>query len=295
MAKCKGSNEDDSVCGRPSMYKSNYCKRHRIQDSSVNICLGKLGNGKPCFREAMTGALFCRGHRTQLGDLEKLQCPRGCGQLTYRMEYKNGYYACQECKGTMLDAKSVEKEVSNHAETFKDLLENGEKCSLKCPRCEGLMLEIRVVYEMPKGGGGGFGNVGSVDHPGALIGILLIVVVVAAISAAAESKKKRSEDENDEFTGPNMIIDGCRDCGTFWFDADEMKIVKQSLSLTGTTKEELASIEAEIVENVERKEEARVEGRFTNTHCLHIDKLNGKNCRRVTYRSTEYCYMHQPK
>jgi len=57
----------------------------------------------------------------------------------------------------------------------------------------------------------------------------------------------------------------------------------------------LASIEAEIVESERREEEARVEGRSTNTHCLHIDKLNGKNCRRVTYRSTEYCYMHQPK
>ncbi len=83
MTKCKGSNEDDSVCGRPSMYKSNYCKRHMIQDPSVSICIGKLGNGKPCFREAMTGALFCRWHRTQLGNIENLQCPRGCGQLTY--------------------------------------------------------------------------------------------------------------------------------------------------------------------------------------------------------------------
>ena len=134
------------------------------------------------------------------------------------------------------------------------------------------MLEIRVVYEMPKGGGGGF-NPGGVGHPGALIGILLIVVVVAAISAAAESKKKRSEDENDEFTGPNMVIDGCRDCGTFWFDADEMQIVKQSLSITGTTKEELVRIEAE--EKEKEKEEGRASargaGRAANTTCLHID------------------------
>ena len=239
--------------------------------------------------------LFCRAHRAQLADIEKLQCPRGCGQLHLRLSNNNMYFHCRKCKGALLDAKMLETKLSERADMLNELLENGEECSLRCPRCEGLMLEIRVVYEMPKGGGGGLGNIGPVGHPGALIGILLIVFVVAAISAAAESKKKRSEDENDEFTGPNMIIDGCRDCGTFWFDADEMKIVKQSLSLTGTTKEELASIEAEIVESVERKEESTVEGRSTNTHCLHIDKLNGKNCRRVTYRSTEYCYMHQPK
>ena len=105
MTKCKGSNEDGSVCGRPSMYQSDYCKKHRAQDPSVKICMGKTGSGKPCFREAMTGALFCRGHRTQLGDIEKLQCPRGGGQLTYREDYKNGYYACQKCNSILMDDK----------------------------------------------------------------------------------------------------------------------------------------------------------------------------------------------
>ena len=288
MTKCKGSNEDGSVCGRPSMYKSDYCRGHRTQDPSVNICRGKMGDGRPCFREAMTGALFCRGHRTQLGDLEKLQCPRGCGQLIYRSEYKNGYYYCQECKGTMLDAKSVEKEISKHAETLKNLLGNGKKCSLRCPRCEGLMLEIRVVYEMPKGGGGGLGNIGPVGHPGALIGILLIVVVVAAISAAAESKKKRSEDENDEFTGPNMVIDGCRDCGTFWFDAKEMRTIKQSTSVEGE-EVEIARTKAE------SGEKKNAIGSYAIGNCLYIDDLTDKKCRRVTFRGTEYCYAHQPE
>jgi len=284
MAKCKGSNEDDSVCGRPSMYKSNYCKRHRIQDSSVNICLGKLGNGKPCFREAMTGALFCRGHRTQLGDLEKLQCPRGCGQLTYRMEYKNGYYACQECKGTMLDAKSVEKEVSKHAETLKDLLENGEKCSLKCPRCEALMLEIRVAYKLPEGGGGNIGDLGGLGGAGLLLGI----AVVVAVAAAAESSKSK---------GKRMVIDGCRDCGTFWFDASEMRIVKHSTSVEGED-EKIGRLETESAEKKAARADrvARLSvGRSANTNCMHIDDLTDKKCRRVTFRGTRYCYMHQPK
>jgi len=290
MAKCKGSNEDDSICGRPSMYKSDYCKRHRIQDSSVSICMGKLGNGKPCFREAMTGALFCRGHRTQLGDIEKLQCPRGCGQLTYRLEYKNGYYACQECKGTMLDAKSVEKEVSKHAETLKDLLENGEECSLKCPRCEALMLEIRVAYKLPEGGGGGgVGDLGGLGGGGAglLLGLVLVTVVVAAASAAESSKSK----------GKRMVIDGCRDCGTFWFDASEMRIVKQSTSVEGED-EKIGRLETESAEKKAARADrvARLSvGRSENTNCLHIDEKNGEKCRRVTFRHSEYCYKHQPE
>jgi len=285
MTKCKGSNEDDSICGRPSMYKSDYCKRHRIQDSSVSICIGKLGNGKPCFREAMTGALFCRGHRTQLGDIEKLQCPRGCGQLTYRLEYKNGYYACQKCRGTMLDAKTVENKLSKHAGTLSNLLENGEECSLKCPRCEALMLEIRVAYKLPEGGGGGgLGDLGGLGGGGG--GLLLGALVLVAVAAAAESK----------LPGDRMVIDGCRDCGTFWFDASEMGIVKQSTSIEGED-EKIGRLEAErdVRLKAARESVQLSVGRSENTNCLYIDEKNGKKCRRVTFRASEYCYMHQPK
>ncbi len=285
MTKCKGTKEDGSVCGRPSMYKSDYCRGHRTQDPSVSICMGKMGDGRPCFREAMTGALFCRGHRTQLGDIEKLQCPRGCGQLTYRLKYNNGYYTCQKCKGTMLDAKSVEKVISKHAETLKDLLENGEECSLKCPRCEALMLEIRVTYELPEGGGlgGGLGGIGGGGGAGILLGIAVLVVVAAAAESAASSKSK----------GTQMVIDGCRDCGTFWFDASEMKIVKQSTSIEGITAAGIARMEAEIAEKKASRE--RMRARSENTNCLHVDDKTGKKCRRVNFRSTGYCYRHQPK
>ena len=262
------------------MYKSDYCKNHRGQDPSIRICMGYLRHGVPCFREAMTGALFCRGHRTQLGDIEKLQCPRGCGQLIYRLEYKNGYYFCQKCKGTMLDAKSVEKKISKHVETLKDLLENGEECSLKCPRCEALMLEIRVTYKLPEGGGlgGGLGGIGGGGGAGILLGIAVLVVVAAAAESAASSKSK----------GTQMVIDGCRDCGTFWFDASEMKIVKQSTSIEGEDVG-IARMEAE------SGEKKNTIGSYAIANCLHIDDLTDKKCRRVTFRGTQYCYKHQPE
>ena len=276
MTKCKGSNDDGSVCGRPSMYKSDYCKRHRAQDPSVKICMGKMGDGRPCFREAMTGALFCKGHRTQLGDIEKLQCPRGCGQLTYRSEYNNGHYYCNKCRGTMLDAKSVETKLSKHAETLKDLLEKGKECSLKCPRCEALMLQIRVAYKLPEGGGG---NIGGLGGGGGAAGLLLGIAVVAVVAAAAESSKSKK--------GKLMVIDGCRDCGTFWFDAKEMSTVKQSTSVEGED-EEIARMEESGERNIAIKSRAIA-------NCLHIDDLTEKKCRRVTFRGTQYCYMHQPE
>jgi Zn-finger nucleic acid-binding protein len=175
----------------------------------------------------------------------------------------------------MLDAKSVEDKLSKHAETLKDLLENGNKCSLKCPRCEALMLEIRVVYEIPQGGGGGLGGLGG----GGGAGLLLAIAVVAVVAAAAESSKSK---EN------RVVIDGCRDCGTFWFDASEMSTVKQSTSVEGED-EKIARMEVESgVKNI-------AIGSHAIANCLHIDNLTDKKCRRVTFRGTQYCYMHQPK
>ena len=278
------------------MYKSEYCKDHQDQDSSVKLCMGKSPAGKPCSRLALEGLLFCRQHRVQIADLEKLQCPRGCGLLSYKLVgNKGGYYVCKECKGSALNAKMMETRLSEHVETLNEALESGEECSLKCPNCEREMLEFRVAYVIEGGGGPGHvGNLGQMGGGGAAIiaGIVLISVIAAA---AAASQRKSGGTEYDQATGETMLVDGCRECGTFWFDGNELSIARQSVSIEGTSPADVARIEAE---NRER-EEARARftagrrGRAVNTTCLHIDEMNGKKCRRVTFRSTEYCYKHQ--
>ena len=278
------------------MYKSEYCKDHQDQDSSVKLCMGKSPAGKPCSRLALEGLLFCRQHRVQIADLEKLQCPRGCGLLSYKLVgNKGGYYVCKECKGSALNAKMMETRLSEHVETLNEALESGEECSLKCPNCEREMLEFRVAYVIEGGGGPGHvGNLGQMGGGGAAIiaGIVLISVIAAA---AAASQRKSGGTEYDQTTGETMLVDGCRECGTFWFDGNELSIARQSVSIEGTSPADVARIEAE---NRER-EEARARftagrgGRAVNTTCLHIDEMNGKKCRRVTFRSTEYCYKHQ--
>ena len=279
------------------MYKSEYCKVHQDQDSSVKLCMGKSPAGKPCSRLALEDFLFCRQHRVQIADLEKLQCPRGCGLLTYKLlGNKGGYYVCKECKGSALNAKMMETRLSEHVGTLNELLESGEECSLKCPNCERKMLEFRVAYVI-EGGGAGFGG-GGIPTGGGGAGIILGIVLIAVVVAAAEaSKSKSGVAEYDQTTGETMLIDGCRECGTFWFDGNELSIARQSVSIEGRSPADMARIEAEN----KAREEARARftaggrGRAANTTCLHIDEMNGKKCRRVTFRSTEYCYMHQPK
>ena len=294
--------ENGSVCGKPTMYKSDFCKKHQTQDPSILFCMGKYASGKDCSRRAITGELFCRQHLSQKGDIEKLQCPRGCGLLTYRLWNQSGYYYCTKCRGAMLDAKRLEVKLASDASIFNHLLESeGEECSLKCPSCEGLMYEFKIVYVVPEGGGGGgIGNIGPVGDLGGAGGgvvaaVLVIVLVVAVISAVANSSKKESGVEHlfDDADGPVMAIDGCKDCGVFWFDGDELKIVKSAQGIRGATDSDFEESE------IEEKEPERLKpvpsGRATNANCLHVDERNGKKCRRVTYRGTEYCYMHQPK
>ena len=277
------------------MYKSEYCKDHQDQDSSVKLCMGKSPAGKPCSRLALEGLLFCRQHRVQIADLEKLQCPRGCGLLTYKLlGNKGGYYVCKECKGSALNAKMMETRLSEHVETLNEALESGEECSLKCPNCEREMLEFRVAYVIEGGGGPGHvGNLGQMGGGGAAIiaGIVLISVIAAA---AAASQRKSGGTEYDQTTGETMLVDGCRECGTFWFDGNELSIARQSVSIEGRSPADFARIEAEEKEKEEARALARdSRGRAANTTCLHIDEKNGKKCRRVTFRRTEYCYMHQ--
>ena len=96
-----------------------------------------------------------------------------------------------------------------------------------------------------------------------------------------------------------MVIDGCRDCGTFWFDASEMRTVKQSTSIKGMSKEtnamkfQRARTEAEIAEKEAAKARKAKDFLKSQTHCLHVDGKTVKRCRRMVFRKSGYCYQHQ--
>ena len=290
---CKGVEENGVICGKPTMYKSDFCKKHQSQDASILFCMGKYASGKDCSRRAVAGELFCRQHISQKGDIEKLQCPRGCGLLTYRLWNQSGYYYCTKCRGAMLDAKRLEAKLASDASIFNRLLEKeGEECSLKCPNCEGAMYEFKIVYVVPEGGGGSIPNIGGGGGGGAIVGIIFVILVLAVVSAAVSDSKKKSggKEIGDDVDGSVMAIDGCKDCGIFWFDGNELSIVKSAQGIRGAR---ALSQAPQIVKKEPERLKLVPSGRATNTNCLHVDEKSGKKCRRVTYRSTEYCYMHQ--
>ena len=224
-----------------------------------------------------------------------------------------GTYRCGLCGGELINTKQAAYAFEKHPVTANEILEQGSPCGLDCPICSSEMVATTLLHirkkesnnlpRLPRGDPG---------HP-AIAAIMLGIVVFDVIAhQAQESKDNRTQ---------TIELNGCTDCGSFWFDAFEMSAVESAANVIETdpaSLEMLAEREREWEETVielqmseaERREreseressrQARAQGRRAhyragraqNTKCLHIDKRTGKKCRRVTYRSSEYCYVHQ--
>ena len=215
-----------------------------------------------------------------------------------------GTYRCGLCDGELINTKQAAYAFEKHPVTPNEILEQGSPCGLDCPTCSSEMVATTLLHirkkesnNLPRLHGGGVG------HP-AIAAIMLGIVVIDVIAhQAQESKDNRTQ---------TIELNGCTDCGSFWFDAFEMSAVESAANVIETdpaSLEMLAEREKEWEETVielqmpeaERREretsrQARARdrhGRAQNTNCLHIDKKTGKKCRRVTFRSSEYCYVHQ--
>ena len=172
-------------------------------------------------------------------DIENLQCPKGCGQLSYAsfnpdrllkslaksalmMESGEiGYYECQKCKGSLLNAKhigAILEVKSDKVGTLESLLEQGVPCDLDCPTCKGKMVEIKVYYDPPN-------PMTPSPAGGGLAGIAIMLVIAAPVIAYEASK------HNFEGGSATLILDGCGDCGSFWFDKGEIDRIRKSRSV----------------------------------------------------------------
>lgn len=236
-----------------------------------SVCMGKKMDGRPCGRPALSGQLFCRGHRSQIAELEMIQCPKGCGELSYSAFDEIGYYECRKCKGSLLNAKnigSVLRDDSNKVESLVKLLDSGKPCDLDCPTCEIHMLKIRVRYEIPASGGGI--NLGSTFAGGGAVGLLIGLTIVGAASA--------SQSALNEPSIRSLVLDGCKSCGSFWFDDGEARSIRH-YQLT------------------ERSPKKRQSGKGDRnqkpTHCTFIDPITGRKCNTLPFRGGAFCWKHK--
>jgi hypothetical protein len=218
-----------------------------------------------------------------------------------------GTYRCGLCNGELINTKQAAYAFENHPVSPDDILKQGSPCGLNCPTCSSEMVATTLLHIREKESYNP-GSVPSPSHP-VIDAIMLGIVVIDVIAhQAQESKDNRTQ---------TIELNGCTDCGSFWFDAFEMSAVESAANVIETdpaslemlaerereweeTVIELQMSEAEMRER-EASRQARARDRRVrqqarraqNTNCLHIDKKTGKKCRRGTYRSNEYCYVHQ--
>tara|TARA_Y100000746_G_scaffold62980_1_gene51726 strand:+ start:1844 stop:2743 length:900 start_codon:yes stop_codon:yes gene_type:complete len=299
MGLCRGVDEDRTgapECGKHVKFGSEYCWKHQDQDPGIMICIGKHKDGGPCKRNAIRGELFCRPHRRQVADLERLECPRGCGILSYHISNDRGYFECGKCKGTLLNAKNIGtilKDTTDKVATLDGLLGQGVPCELDCPTCEGKMVEIEVGYERPeKGGGGGLGGdfgMGAVDHPIVLVFALVVIVGVLAIEASKEKA-------GDVGKLGSLILDGCSACGSFWFDKGELDKIKRSSSVIDGERvtdggREVSPKPTSPLAKPDLGTDRRPE--LKTAYCTHVDEITGKRCRTISFRGGSLCWRHK--
>ena len=153
-------------------------------------------------------------------DIENLQCPKGCGQLSkvLRSSGEFAYYKCHKCKGSFLNAKylgTILKDKSDRVGALNSLLEHGVPCDLDCPVCEGKMVEIKVYYEPPD-----INTPRLIATDRAELGINLLIDLVAY-------GVKRSKHNYEGLTA-TIILEGCGDCGSFWFDKGEIDKIRKA-------------------------------------------------------------------
>ena len=155
-------------------------------------------------------------------NIEHLQCPKGCGKLASVGNVKGElrHYECQKCKGSLLNNKNIGailKDNSDKVRTLESLLEQGVPCDLDCPTCQGKMVEIKLHYEHQD-------PLNWMPSTATSVLEIAIMLVIAVPVIAAEGVK-----HNYEGGIPTLILDGCSECGSFWFDKGEIDRIRKAV------------------------------------------------------------------
>ena len=208
-----------------------------------------------CAEEVLEGQLFCNEHRSQISAIEDLQCPRGCGLLSYgRTGWSDwllwGMIAAFVIAVLALFAQSfwlllVAIAVGIWALRWKE----GVTGRFKCYQCSGEMYDSKSILKMISADKAktierllesGTPSANKRQCPGCEA-----VMVRIPIDYVEPDEPPRHR-HADALSFVLMVVDamipnptkhldleGCPTCGMFWFDSSELAKIKQSTSMKG--------------------------------------------------------------
>ncbi len=206
-----------------------------------------------CIDEVLEGQLFCIKHHSQITAIEDLQCPSGCGRLSYgRVGWSGQFWA-------IISAAGATAFIGNQAESlwlfllaipifFWAIASNeGVTGRYKCDKCLGEMYDSKAMVETMSTDKAttierllesGTPSPNKRQCPRCEEGMVRISIdyVEPDLSGGSGTALDIVVSVVDAMI-PNptnhLDVEGCQTCGTFWFDSGELAKIKGSASMEG--------------------------------------------------------------
>ena len=213
-----------------------------------------------CTEEVLEGQLFCNEHRSQISAIEALQCPRGCGLLSYGRTGWSGQFILMMIAALVIAFLGLIGGAVALAESFWLLfvaiavavlafgMNEGATGRYKCGQCSGELYNSKTIGEMMSGDKAktigrllesGAPSANKRQCPGCEAVMVRIPIdyvepdshhhspndalgfVIAVVAAMIPNPTK------------HLDLEGCPTCGMFWFDSKELAKIKESTSMKG--------------------------------------------------------------
>ena len=213
-----------------------------------------------CTEEVLEGQLFCNEHRSQISAIEALQCPRGCGLLSYGRTGWSGQFILMMIAALVIAFLGLMGGAVALAESFWLLfvaiavavlafgMNEGATGRYKCGQCSGELYNSKTIGEMMSGDKAktigrllesGAPSANKRQCPGCEAVMVRIPIdyvepdshhhspndalgfVIAVVDAMIPNPTK------------HLDLEGCPTCGMFWFDSKELAKIKESTSMKG--------------------------------------------------------------
>ena len=206
-----------------------------------------------CAEEALEGQLFCKKHSSQVAAIEDLQCPVGCGRLSYgRTGWTDQFYGriFTACAIALLWGQTDSSWlllVAIAVGIWAFASNEGVTGRYKCDKCQGEMYDSKSMVEMMSTDKAttierllesGTPSANKRQCPGCEAGMVRIPIdyvepdkhhhgggalglVVSVVAAMIPNPTK------------HLDLEGCPTCGMFWFDSSELAKISGSESMKG--------------------------------------------------------------
>jgi len=217
-----------------------------------------------CTEEVLGGQLFCNEHRSQISAIEDLQCPRGCGRLSYGRTGWSGQFYLLIIAALVIAFLGLMNYWSTPAPTFWLLFvaiavavwafvsNEGVTGRYKCGRCSGEMYDSKSIVKMLM-----LSEAKTIERllesgtPSAnkrqCPGCEAVMVRIPIDYVEPDRHERGFWATPDDALGfviavvaamiPNptkhLDLEGCPTCGMFWFDSGELAKIKESTSMKG--------------------------------------------------------------